>query len=285
MKREVTTYRYVRFGLLALLLALAVGVGIETVRDGWQGSISAYYYTPAGPIFIAVMASVGVCLVALQGFTDAENVCLNLAGISAPMVAFVPSPERGEAPDVAAITNNAATYLSVLAVGYLVVLGFVWHRLRRGGALTPWSWIGLVAVALAWLVGVVWLSSDRATFVTHAHTLAATFTLLPFVFVVALNTDWGVRVIAREPLPSRTRFDTAYWLVLGGMFCVAIVFGVLHAWTYALLGLEIGILALFAAFWVLQSIDLMDPARDELTSDSVRSARSAGPADSGPSPR
>jgi len=285
MKPEINTYRYVRFGLLALLLALAVGVGIETVRDGWQGSISAYYYTPAGPVFIAVMASVGVCLVALQGFTDAENVCLNLAGISAPMVAFVPSPERGRSADVAAITNNAATYLSVLAVGYLVVLGFVWHRLRNGGSLSSWGAIGLGSVALAWLVGVLWLISDRSTFVSHAHTLAATFTLLPFVFVVALNTDWGVRVIAREPLPSRTRFDRAYWLVLAGMLCVAIIFGLLHTWSYALLGLESGVLVLFATFWVLQTVDLMDPRRDELTSDSVRSSRSAGHADSGPSPR
>lgn len=284
MKPEVTTYRYVRLGLLALLLALAVGVGIETVRHGWQGSISAYYYTPAGPVFIAVMASVGVCLVALQGFTDAENVCLNLAGISAPMVAFAPSPERGRSPDVAAITNNASTYLTVLAVGYLVVLGFVRHRLRHGRSLSPWSGIGLGAVALAWLVGVVWLVTDRGTFVTHAHTLAATFTLLPFVFVVALNTDWGVRVIAREPVPSRTRFDRAYWLVLAGMLCVSMVFGLLHRWAYALLGLEIGILVLFATFWVLQTVDLMDPERDTATIGSVRSSRNAGHGGTGPSP-
>lgn len=45
MKPEVTTYRYVRLGLLALLLALAIAIGIETVSDGWQASISAYYYT------------------------------------------------------------------------------------------------------------------------------------------------------------------------------------------------------------------------------------------------
>ncbi|MGN6415164.1 MAG: hypothetical protein ACTHL4_14505, partial [Flexivirga sp.] len=92
MTAEVTTYRYLRFCLLALLLALTIALGIETVRGGWQTSISAYYYTPAGPVFVAVLASVGVCLVALRGYTDAENVCLDLAGISAPMVAFVPTP-------------------------------------------------------------------------------------------------------------------------------------------------------------------------------------------------
>lgn len=272
MRPEVTTYRYVRGCLLALLLGLTVSIGVETVRHGWQNSISSYYYTPAGPVFIAVLASVGVCLVALRGYTDAENVCLNLAGISAPMVAFVPTPEQGHPPDRAAITNNAATFLAVLAVGYLVVLFLVWRGRRHGHPVSRWSMIGLLSVALAWLVGVVWLAVDNASFAAHAHTLAATFTLLPFAAVVALNTDWGVRVIAREPTPSRTRFETAYWVVLIGMGCVAVVFAALWSWDYALLGLEVGILALFATFWILQTIDLMDSRRDAATTASVRAA-------------
>lgn len=277
MDPAVTTYRYVRSALLALLLALVVSLGIETVRHGWQTSMSSYYYTPAGPVFIAALASVGVCLVALRGYTDAENVCLNLAGISAPMVAFVPTPERGHRPDQAAITNNAATFLAVLAAGYLVVLFFVWRGRRLGRRVSRWSTIGLISVALAWLVGVVWLAVDRASFAEHAHTLAAVFTFLPFVGVVALNTDWGVRVIARETTSSRTRFDRAYWAVLIGMGVVAVVFAVLRSWDYALLGLEAGILALFAAFWILQTIDLMDPRRDAAVSASGRSAPGARP--------
>lgn len=265
MSPQVTTYRYVRCCLLALLLALVVSVAAETTRDGWQTSLSAYYYTPAGPVFIGVLASVSVCLVALRGYTDAENVCLNLAGISAPMVAFVPTPETGHPPDRAAITNNSATFLTVLAVGYIVVLLLVWRSQRAGRPVSAWGVIGLVSVALAWLVGVVWLAVDSSSFAAHAHTLAATFTFLPFVAVVALNTDWGVRVIARESTPSRTRFDGAYWVVLAGMLCAGVVFGLLHAWSYALLGLELSLLGLFAAFWILQTIDLMDSRRDAAT--------------------
>ncbi|MBB2894726.1 hypothetical protein [Flexivirga oryzae] len=272
---EVTTYRYLRSCLLALLLALTVSVVVETVRGGWQTSISAYYYTPAGPVFIGVLSSVGVCLVALHGYTDAENVCLNLAGISAPMVAFVPTPEQGRTPDVAAITNNATTYLAVLGVGYLVVLGYAWRRLRRHEPLSVWSVIGLVSVGLAWLIGAVWLAADRAAFAAHAHMLAAAFTFLPFAGVVALNTDWGVRVLARRAGPSRTRFDRAYWVVLIGMGCAAVGFAVVRAsWDYAMLGVEIALLALFAAFWILQTIDLMDPARDLRTSAAAAPERS-----------
>ncbi len=256
---EVTTYRYVRGSLLALLLALAVSVALETLAHGWQTSISSYYYTAAGPVFIAALSAIGVCLIALRGGTDAEDVCLNLAGISAPMVAFVPTPEIGHVPDVPAITNNAATFLGVLAVGYVVV---AFRLLRRPGGVGRWNLVGLGSVALAWAVGCAWLAIDRHSFAAHAHALAAIFTFVPFAGVVVLNTDWGVRVIAREGRVSRTRFDAAYWVVLVGMGAVCLVGLALWQWRYALVATEIGVLVLFAVFWVLQTIDLLDLRRD-----------------------
>lgn len=256
MGAETTTYRYLRFALLALLLALGVSVVAETIREGWQTSISAYYYTAAGPIFIGVLTCIGVCLVAIRGYTDAEDVCLNLAGISAPMVAFVPTPEHGHTPDEHAIVNNALTYLAVLAVGYVVVL-VAGLRSRAQGAPWPsrWGVAGLVSVPVAWAVGLCWILVDRGAFAAHAHALAATLTFVPFIGVVLLNTDWGVRVLARQG-SSPTRFDTAYWAILAGFVLVAVVFGALWWWHYAMLGVEISLLVLFALFWVLQSIDL-----------------------------
>lgn len=269
MSAEVTTYRYVRFSLLVLLLALMISVAAETVRAGWQTSLSSYYYTPAGPVFIGVLVAVGVCLVALRGYTDAEDVCLNLSGISAPMVAFVPTPDEGRHPDVHAIANNAWTFLAVLAIGYVVVLVAV---VRKPGHPTLWGLAGMAMVPVAWAVGVGWLLVDRHSFALHAHALAAVFTFIPFAGVVVLNTDWGVRVLAREGSGSRTRYDAAYWAVAAGMAAVAIGFAILHSWTYALLGLEVGLLALFAVFWVLQSIDLMDPERDHAVAAGSRVA-------------
>ncbi|MEX0426113.1 hypothetical protein AB3X52_00660 [Nocardioides sp. DS6] len=261
---EQTTYRYLRAALLALLLALAVSVAVETLRRGWETSLSSYYYTAAGPVFVGVLTSVGVCLIALRGGTDAEDVCLNLAGISAPMVAFVPTPEEGQAPDVHAIANNAATFWTVLAVGYAVVLVRGLRRRARGESWpSPWGAVGLVSTAAAWVVGVIWIALDEESFAAHAHALAAVFTFLPFAGVVVLNTDWGVRVVAGGPA-SRTRYDAAYWGIAGGMALVAVVFAALWAWDYALLGVEIGELALFAVFWVLQSLDLMKAAETSL---------------------
>jgi len=264
---ELATYRYVRLALLALLLMLATSLAAETIRSGWETSVSGYYYTASGPVFVAVLGAVGVCLIALRGFTDAENVCLNLAGISAPMVAFVPTPAAGHHPDVAAIVNNALSFLAVLAIGYVGVLVAMMRRCRASEySVSVWGLIGLASTAAAWVVGVVWILVDRTSFAAHAHALAAVFTFLPFGGVVVLNTDWGVRVLAQEADASRTRFDAAYWLVAGGMAAVAVVFGLglgaLAHWRYALLGTEIGLLGLFAVFWVLQTIDLADSERD-----------------------
>jgi len=263
MPRELTTYRSVRLALLALLLALAISVIAETARTGWQTSVSGYYYTAAGPIFIGALVAIGVCLVALRGFTDAEEVCLNLAGISAPMVAFVPTPAAGRHPDVHAIANNALTFLTTLAIGYVATLLVGLRRRSRGAAWpTRWGLIGLVSTAAAWIVGLTWILIDRDAFAAHAHTLAAVFTFLPFACVVVLNTDWGVRVLAGEEVASRTRFDAAYWLVVAGMLAAGLAAGVAWLgwhWSYALLALEVSLLALFALFWVMQSIDLAEP--------------------------
>jgi len=271
---EQTTYCYVRLALLALLLALTVSIAAETVRSGWQTSISGYYYTAAGPVFVGVLTSAGVCLIALRGGTDAEDVCLNLSGISAPMVAFVPTPEHGHSPHAHAIINNAMTFWLVLAVGYVVVL-VLGLRSRARGRSWPsrWGVVGLVSVAAAWIVGVVWVLVDRSSFVAHAHALAALFTFAPFFGVVVLNTDWGARVLAGQPA-SRTAYDAAYWAIAAGMLLAVAVFAALRSWDYALLGVEIAELALFAAFWVLQSLDLvrLDRRRDRLDRTGLRPA-------------
>ncbi len=43
-------------------------------------------------VFIGVLVTMGVCLVALKGNTDGEDVLMNLAGMLAPGVAFIPTP-------------------------------------------------------------------------------------------------------------------------------------------------------------------------------------------------
>ena len=90
----VKTYNYLRIALAALVLLLYTSVVLEWWAAGrcLQTSISAYYYTPVHAVFIGVLVTMGICLVALKGNTDGEDALMNLAGMLAPGVAFIPTP-------------------------------------------------------------------------------------------------------------------------------------------------------------------------------------------------
>ncbi len=94
----VKTYDYVRIALAALVLLLFTSIAIEWMRAGCglQPSISSYYYTPVHSVFIGVLVTMGICLIALQGNTDGEDVLLNLAGMLAPV--WRSSPRRSSVP-------------------------------------------------------------------------------------------------------------------------------------------------------------------------------------------
>jgi hypothetical protein len=80
-----------------------LGLGERSVDDAkltvaeLQESISAYYFTPTHSIFVGGLVAIGVALIAVKGSTDLEDALLNVAGVLAPIVAFVPtSPPRAD---------------------------------------------------------------------------------------------------------------------------------------------------------------------------------------------
>ena len=87
------TYTFLRLTLVALLVGLGVAVIWQTYRQGWQilDSVSAYYYTPAQPIFVGSLIGLGACMIALRGENTPEEVFLNLGGMFAAGVAVVPT--------------------------------------------------------------------------------------------------------------------------------------------------------------------------------------------------
>ena len=93
----VKTYNYLRIALAALVLLLYTAVVLEWWAAGrcLQTSISAYYYTPVHAVFIGVLVTMGVCLVALKGNTDGEDVLMNLAGMLAARRRLHPHPRCG----------------------------------------------------------------------------------------------------------------------------------------------------------------------------------------------
>ena len=87
----VTTYRYVRLGLVALVVFLSASV-IDTRCNAsdWQNSISAYFCTSSHGVFVASLCAVGAsCLVIYKGSTTAEDALLNFSGVLAIVVGLV----------------------------------------------------------------------------------------------------------------------------------------------------------------------------------------------------
>lgn len=254
---EVTTYRYLRLAMVLLVVALFASVVHEVVAqrgDCLQTSLSEYWYTPAQAVVVGTLVAIGVCMVALKGNTPGEDFALNLAGMLAPVVALVPTPGPGgcatvrvDAAERAAATANNVTVLAVAGVLALgVAVWLAWRDLRPRSMLA----YAATAVVLGGFYG--WFRLGRGSFVEHAHTAAA---LALFAFIVAV-----VVLNARGFAAQRSgRFANRYLVIAALMVGTLVVLGgaaLLTDWSHAVLWLETVLIALFAVFWLLQTVEL-----------------------------
>ncbi len=96
----IKSYRYLRLTIVVMVLSVIISVLLERL-DGTctLPSFSAYYYTPVHAVFIGALVAVGACLIAIKGTREWEDMSLNVAGMLAPIVAFVPTnrPDEGDA--------------------------------------------------------------------------------------------------------------------------------------------------------------------------------------------
>ena len=123
-KHILSTYFSLRLGIAVLAIAfpfaLVIGGKLYAGLD-LQSSLSAYYY-PApdgksvGDVFVGVLFAVGAFLYLYKGFSNRENIALNIAGILAIGIALFPTC-RGECPKV--------TPHGVFAVGFFLSITFV----------------------------------------------------------------------------------------------------------------------------------------------------------------
>ncbi|TCC19374.1 hypothetical protein [Kribbella speibonae] len=255
---EKRTYNYLRLALVGLLIMLTVAVLRERAKAPgcWQGSISAYYYTPAHAVFVGALVAIGVCMIVLKGEPRLEDVLLNICGMLAPVVAFVPTPNPGDcssAPAVsrdatADIANNMFAYFATAILG-LVISIELWRRQRRGGE----RWLpaqnrGLLAAIVLLVVAIVWFAADPDSFEDLAHYLSAVPLFILFTIIVFQN--------ARAQ--SRTLYTVLYqaiaWL-MGLSLVAGLICWRLDAELFAV---EAVLLGLFLLFWVVQTVELWD---------------------------
>jgi hypothetical protein len=270
----IKSYRYLRLSIVVVVAALIASVLLEVGHAGcWQGSISAYYYTPTHSVFVGGLVAIGVALIAVKGSSDLEDALLNVSGVLAPIVAFVPtSPPL--ATDVCQATgfvggdaeplidNNLLSF----AIGGLlaIILTFVVGRFVKpagdgAGRATEEAEqpnpkplrIGLAICVVLLAGGLIWYYGFRDNFLDHAHGGAAGAMFGFVAIVMVINA-----ITARRP------YRPYYW----GLFA-AMVLGVVVAlvgvridtdWRHQILVLEICELLPFAVFWVLQTVEHWD---------------------------
>ena len=267
----IKTYRYLRLALVGLVVLLFSALVVEWLavgRECVQPTISAYWHTPVRGVFVGVLVTMGICLIALKGNTEAEDVLLNLAGILAPGVAFIPTPSFtgcSSTPAVVedlggAVANNMQA-LFVLGTCAAVVALVIAVRERGSAArLGTWERVGLALGFAATAGGAAWFFMARSAFLEHGHNLAAVPMFLAIVAVVWVNSRDVGEVVEEHPAlrAVRGRYVTVYRgisLAMLATLALAVV-GHLAGWTYALLTVEILLISLFGAFWSIQTREL-----------------------------
>jgi hypothetical protein len=252
------TWGYLRLAMVALVIGLGVSLVIEhaKVTPGcFQPSISAYYYTPVRGYFVGALVALAVCLVCVRGNTAVEDPLLNLAGMFALAVAFVPTPYATACTSVARPIENPAAnvannVLAVLIVGaiLLVVAGIVAVR-------KPATVPARIASAVA---GAVWVSATlafwlaRGWFLAHAHDVAAT---LMFVCIVGAAVDNALDV----GRPSLQKLYGAIAVAMSTALIVIPLLGHIIGWGYWTIVVETVLITLFAVFWIVQTWELWKP--------------------------
>lgn len=264
----VKTWRYLRLAMVALVVGLAASVLYEhgQTRTGcWQTSLSAYYYTPVQGFFVGALVTIGVSLVAVKGNTDWEDLLLNLAGICAPVVAFVPTPDRGSCGSVLTsaahrdlnIANNVTALLvagglGLVVVGYLALRGR-WNPVGQS-KLTPTARLGFAMTVALFLGTIAVFLLARRWFIDHGHDVAA---ISMFAFIL-LNVGLNALNWRRQPGTETWRVN---WYAVVAVLMVAaaaawVLVGVVGHWPFWIIGIESSLITLFAVFWVLQTIEL-----------------------------
>ncbi len=255
----VKSYRYLRLSIVVVVLALAASLLIERFQVScWQESISAYYYTPVHAVFVGALVAIGVCLIAIKGSTDIEDMLLNVAGVLAPIVAFVPtSPPSRECASTGFVGGDAEAYIdnNVLAfvIGGVIAIGIAYSAARLAGKASirrvdrP-SIVGLgFGVALV-VVGVIWYGLFRESFLDRAHGGAA----------VAMFAIIGV-VMLINARSARPAFRKVYAVTVAMMVLGAVVAGLGKLfdgdWRHQILWLEVLELVPFAAYWFAQTFE------------------------------
>jgi cytochrome b561 len=272
------TYRYLRGGIPVMLVLLAAALIVE--RAGatcWQTSISAYYFTSAHGVFIGAICAIGTLLIVYKGSRDTEDILLNLAGILAFVVAFVPTSRPvllcgGSALPVGALTDDAVVdnvwALVVALVLARVASWWMYRRTRTGRARSPLGEVATWVQRAVLAVGLLTLILAPEWFVANAHGIAAVTMFVSFIVTVLINAFLAGRQ-DEDKCPNMRTYHRIYQVISLTMALTLVaavtVHLVLDGFNHAVLVVEVALIAEFGAYWLVQTVELWNTSiRDDV---------------------
>jgi hypothetical protein len=115
-------------GIIGCSLPFLLIIGRWTVRGfGFEPTISDYYYTNMGDVFVGCMCAIGLFLMSVRGFSPSDFIAGHLAFIFAIAVAFFPTTDKSkvltEAKYISTIHITSATLLFTI-LAYLCLFQF-----------------------------------------------------------------------------------------------------------------------------------------------------------------
>lgn len=271
----LVTYRYLRLAMVTMVVALGAAILEQRGRDhGWQNSISAYYYTPARPIFVAGMVGIGLGLIVIKGRTPIEDWLLNCAGMLAPIVGLVPTDPTetctttacniARAKLIAGTKVQAHDNLKAVLIAGSAAVAFAAvvlaitqldHKSRERTQHQVSRIALLVATLAAVLVGWSLLASGR---ILKWHAVAAVwmFVMLGLASLWSGITLWWFNHKAERPAGHWRLFAGCYVAIAAAMVIAGIIIKTRsEPWRCRILVLEIIEIGLFAAMWIVQSVE------------------------------
>jgi hypothetical protein len=247
--------------MIIVMVALATSV-LLVRRDHtyFEQSISAYYYTAAHSVFVGALVAIGVALTVIKGRTAAEDWLLGIAGVFAPIIAFVPTTSLGaKVLSADAVTNARNNVGALLIAGWTtwVVLALIAGFSRREHAANRragrWGMVAsLAGMFLILAAGTVFYLAWWSSFVNHAHDLSAG------AMFGALGVAALVNGVGHRDVPGSRSTYAPWYLVVGilmltiGVAFVVTLLGHMQ-YSHELLEVEALEIALFVVFWGVQS--------------------------------
>jgi hypothetical protein len=266
----IKTYRYLRLGMLVTVFALLVSILVQADNANcWRGSISAYYYSHARPVFVSGLIVIAVLLIVVKGSTIIEDLFLNIAGMLAPIVAFVPTTDdllcvTGPAgvsvtgtltPDVIMdVENNIATMLWAGGAALVIaIVVFAIEQCKKDRAATGHvvPRVILLAVTAALLAFAVVLARTDQILNDHGWSAVLLFAFLASaavasgVFLFRINTVNGPN--AR---PHWVRFEL---LFIAMVIVVAVIGAVgVQGWSAVVVFVTLALATVVNGIWVVR---------------------------------